>query len=96
MAKDNDNDRSIRKLDKRIDVLGKSIDQLYQGTYLSRMDNKKDMDSIANSIDDRMDSLLSKINNQNASDISNLYLRLQSKENGTTSELNKSIEGLFD
>lgn len=94
MAKDND--KSIRKLDKRIDTLGKSIDQLYQGTYLSRMDDKKDLESITKSIDNSMDSLLSKINNQNVSDISNLYLRLQNKENGSTSELNKSIESLFD
>lgn len=92
-----DNDKSIQGIDKRINSLTANVDKLYQTTYQSRMDDKKDMDSIIGSIDDSMDSLLSKINGQSIEDISALYLRLQNKsDSGPVSELNKSISNVFD
>ena len=95
MAKDND--KSIRGIDRRINSLTANVDKLYQTTYQSRMDDKKDMDSIIGSIDDSMDSLLSKINGQSIEDISALYLRIQNKsDSGPVSELNKSISNVFD
>src|SRR5574344_466815 len=92
-----ENDKSIRNIDKKIDNLVTNVDKLYQTTYQSRMDDKKDMDSIIGSIDDSMDSLLSKINGQSVTDISSLYLRAQNKtDTGPVSELNKSLSNVFD
>lgn len=92
----NDNGRSLGKINKRLDNLSSTIDSLYQSTYKSRVDNRRDMENILGSIDDNLDSILSKVNNQNISDISNLYLRIQEKDSGKKNDITKSIEGLFD
>jgi len=92
----NDNNRSLNRINKRLNNLSASLDSLYRSTYKSRVDNRRDMDSILGSIDDNLDTLLSQVNGQNISDISSLYIRLQEKESGKKSEVVKSIEGLFD
>lgn len=92
----NDNSRSLNRINKRLNNLSASMDRLYQSTYKSRVDNRRDMDSIIGSIDDNLDTLLSQVNGQNISDISNLYIRLQEKNGDKKSDVVKSIESLFD
>ena len=92
----NDNGRSLGKINKRLDNLSSTVDSLYQSTYKSRVDNRRDMENILGSIDDNLDNILTKINNQNISDISSLYIRIQEKDSGKKSDVVKSIEGLFD
>lgn len=91
----NDNSRSLARINKRLNNLSASMDRLYQTTYKSRVDNRRDMDSIVGSIDDNLDNLLAQVNGQNISDISNLYIRLQEKS-GKKSDVAASIESLFD
>lgn len=92
----NDNSRSLSKINKRLNNLSVSMDRLYQSTYKSRVDNRRDMDSIIGSIDDNLDTILSQVNGQNISDISSLYIRLQEKGSDKKSDVVKSIESLFD
>ena len=92
----NDNSRSLTKINKRIGNLSSVIDSLYQSTYKTRVDDKKSMDSIFGSMNDDLDDLLSKVNGQNISDISSLYLRLQSKDERHSEDITKSINSLFD
>lgn len=100
MARDDDTKRSLRRLDKRIDNTIELTDRLYQSTYSSRTDNKDTLSSINDKIDDNLDALISKVNGQEISDISNLYIRLKNKEKSgkkdIQNQINDSIESLFD
>lgn len=92
----NENNSVIRNINKQIKNLSDNMNNLYQSTYKTRIDNKKNMDSIIGTIDDNLDSILNTVNNKDISDISSLYIRLQEKESGKKSELIQSIEELFD
>ena len=100
MAREDDVSRSLAKVRKRLDVLDKRTDNAYQHTYVTRVDNRKDTDAITSQIDDNLNDILTKINGQEVSDITNLYLRLKSKDNTGTRDTQKqvynSIEELFD
>ena len=94
------NNRSSTKIDKQIKNISDSIDDLYQSNYSSRIDNKANMKNIVDGINDEINDIISKINGQEVSDISNLYVRLLSKEDSNLSNANKQltdgIESLFD
>lgn len=96
MAIIKDNDRSIKKIDKRIDLLNSKMNNLYSSTYKTRTDNRDSMDSIMNTIDNNVNDILNKVHNQNISDLSQLYIRLQGKESRATSDVQKGIEELLD
>ena len=100
MAREDDVARSLAKVRKRLDVLDKRTDSAYQRTYVTRVDNKKDTDSITGQINDNLDDILMKINGQEVSDITNLYLRLKTKDTVGARDAQKqvynSIEELFD
>ena len=78
MAK-NDVDNAAKDVDSKINDLAASLNTMYQKTYQSRVDDKRDMDRIVNGIDNSIDSLLSKINGQKASDLSTVYTRLNGR-----------------
>ena len=86
----------FRSIGKRLSNVDDEMKYLYQTTYRTRMDNKENMDKIVNTIDDNMDNILSKINSRSASDISNLYLKLQNVNGNTINQIQNSIEELFD
>ena len=86
----------FRSIGRRLSNVDDEMKYLYQTTYRTRMDNKANMEKIVNTIDDNMDNILSKINSRSASDISNLYLKLQNVGNGNIDQIQRSIEELFD
>lgn len=96
MANKKDDVLNQKRLDKRIDSLKNTMNDLYSATYSTRPDNRVDLKRITNSIEDNLDDLLSTVNGQNVSDISNLLMRLQ-KTSGSNSlqSLNGQLEGLF-
>ena len=98
MAKDEK--RSFSKVDKQINALNKYVDKMYKTTYSSRSDNKNALETITDTIDDNIDALISRVNGQNISDISNLYIRLnnasKTSSDATTKRIQDSIESLFD
>ena len=95
MANTTEMEKSVKKIDRQLDDLSNAVDNMYQNTYQSRIDSKKDMENIVSGIDNSIDSLLSKINGQNASDLSSLYTRIQNKNNsGSTFE--EELSKLFD
>ena len=100
MARDENISRSLNRVNKKLDSLNDRVNSTYQSTYSSRVDNRNDLDSISNQIDDNLNDLLSKVNGQEISDISNLYLRLKNKEkvgaNDTQKQVFDSIEEMFD
>ena len=68
---------SSRKINKQIDNLNTTVDNLYNTVYSTRVDNQKDLDRITDNIDDNLNELLSSVNNQNVSNLSSLLIRLQ-------------------
>lgn len=85
---------STRKINRRIEKLASSIDSIYRDTYKSRIDNKRNLDAITNDIESNLDDIFEKINGQDVSDISKLYLRAMGKD--TSSSITKSLEELFN
>lgn len=86
----------FRSIGKRLANVDAEMKSLYQTTYRTRIDNKQNMDTIVNTIDDNMDNILTKINSRSASDISNLYLKLQNINGSTIDHIQNSIEELFN
>lgn len=86
---------STRKINKQIDTLNNMVDKLYNTVYSTRVDNQKDLNRITDTIDDNMNDLLSSVNNQNASNLSSLIIRLQRKSGDSVRDLNKKMQSLI-
>lgn len=91
-----DKPRSNRSINRRIDRLANSISSIYKDTYKSRPDNRDNLERIASGIEDNLDTIFDKINGQDVSDISRLYLRAINKSSNTSKQVAKSLEELFD
>ena len=95
-----DNARLNRKINQSLDNISNNIDDLYQAQYSTRIDNKKNMNTIFNGINDEVNDIITKVNGTNISQISDLYVRLSNREGSrtstTTKEIQDSIESLFD
>ena len=85
---------SSRGINKKIDNLNTTVDNLYNIVYSTRVDNQNDLDRITDDIDNNLNDLLSSVNNQNISNISNLIIRLQKKNGSNLDNLNKELESL--
>lgn len=100
MAEDKDKQKSARKIDKQIDAISNNIDDLYQSSYSTRIDNNKNMNTIVGGINSEIDEIISKINGKEVSDISSLYVRLVNRTNSgeanTYKKISDSIAELFD
>ena len=91
---DNKNNITNRKINKRIDNLNTSVDNLYSSVFSTRVDNQKDLDRITDDIDSNLNDLLSSVNNQSISNISNLIIRLKQKNGYSIDKLNKQLESI--
>ena len=93
-------EKTTRKIDKQLKDLTADVDDIYSSIYLTRTDDKNNLDKVTGGINDSINDILAKINGQNISDISNLYVRLVDKENSglnkTTGEIAETIESFFD
>ena len=85
---------SSRGINKKIDNLNSTVDSLYNTVYSTRVDNQNDLDRITDDIDNNLNDLLSSVNDQNISNISNLIIRLQKKNGSSLDNLNKELEAL--
>lgn len=87
--------KEAKRIDKQLNDLSTNMDQLYQKTYQSRIDDKKDMEDVTSGIDNTIDSLLSKVNGKNAADLSSLYTRIQNTKGGGKS-FEDELSKMFD
>ena len=85
---------SLRRINKSLDSLNNYVDNLYSSVYSTRVDNKNDMDRITDNIEDDLDDIISSVNGQSVSDISNLIIRLQRKSGVRSDEIMKELEDL--
>lgn len=91
------NDSSVnssKKISKKLDLLDQKIDGLYKDIYISRPDNKKNLDQVLNRIDDAID----KIQDQeiSVSGMSELLRRIDSENGSNTTKLMNSVGELFN
>lgn len=88
------NQRQSRSINKKIDILDKKVDSLYNDIYITRTDNKKNLEDIINNIDDTIDKLQGA--EMNASGISELLRRVDRQESNNTTKFMKGVTELFE
>ena len=49
--------RSSRKINRKLDLLDQKMDGLYKNIYITRPDNRKNLDDILNQLDDAIDAI---------------------------------------
>jgi len=91
---DKEKSASLRSINRQLDRLEDNMDGLYRATYASRTDNENDSNIINDEIEDNIDDIVSNINGQKISDISQVITRLQRKREGASTQLHKSLEEL--
>lgn len=85
--------QSVRSISKALNRLSGEIDSIYQSTYSSRTDNRDNYNAIVDKIESDIDSIIGKVNNQDVSNISQLYLRTRDKD---IKDVDRSLSELFD
>ena len=86
---------SQRRINKRLDTLNNYMDNMYNSIYSTRVDNRNDLDRITDNIEKDLDDILTSINGQNVSDISNLMIRLQRKSGVASEKAMKQLEDII-
>jgi hypothetical protein len=83
-----------RKIDKKLDLLDQKVNSLYKDIYISRPDNRVDLDNVIDRIDNTIDKLNK--NNINASSMSELIRRANVNNDMTnTKKMMDSVTSLF-
>lgn len=93
-ANSEQNKRQSRNINKKIDILDKKIDSLYKDIYISRTDNRKNLDDIINSIDDTIDKLQGV--ETSASGLTELLRRVERQDKTNTGKFLSSVTELFE
>ena len=85
---------SNRSINHKIDLLDQKLNSMYKDTYISRPDNKDNLDMVIN----RMDSVLDKLqgSDTSVSGMSELLRRVDSKERSNSEKLMSSVSSLFN
>ena len=82
-----------RKIDKKLDLLDQKVNSLYKDIYITRPDNKVDLDKVIDRLDDTIDKLHK--NNVNASSMAELIRRTNPNDMPNTKKLMDSVTSLF-
>ncbi|MCM1215998.1 MAG: hypothetical protein NC548_15935 [Lachnospiraceae bacterium] len=85
----------FKRVNKELDNLDRNMDSIYQTTYSSRSDNRRDLDNIVTTIDDTVDKIVNGGNGPKLSDLSNLYMRIQKKKGVSNTNIVKGAMELF-
>ena len=85
--------RSSRKISKKLDIIDQKMNGLYRDIYVSRPDNKDNLDNIIDDLDLAIDKL--QLTDSSTSGMSELLRRISLKNNVSTKDLEKSVEELF-
>lgn len=96
MANNNDSNlsKSNTSINKKIDILNQKVDGLYKDIYISRPDNKENL----NDIIDNLDSLVDQLQNStgSSSGMTELINRLDNKNASNSEKMISSVQGLFE
>ena len=82
-----------RKISKKMDILDRKMDGLYRDVYVSRPDNKQNLDRVLDRIDNAINNIQS--DEISVSGMSELLRRIDSETGTTSSKLMSSVGDLF-
>ena len=86
--------RSSRKINRKLDLLDQKMDGLYKNIYITRPDNRKNLDDILNQLDDAIDAIQQ--DNVNISGMSELMRRLDNTSGSNVDRLMNNVGELFN
>lgn len=81
-------------INKKLDLLDQKIDGLYKDIYISRPDNKENLDKIIDNLDDTLDKLQGY--DTTASGMSELLRRIDKNTSSNTAKMIQSVQDLFE
>ena len=81
-------------IDKKLDLLDKKLDGLYKDIYISRPDNKRNLDAMIDNLDDVIDQLQG--SDTTVSGMSELLRRVDKVGESNTNKMIKSVQELFE
>ena len=86
--------RTNRSISHKLDLLDQKMDGLYKDIYISRADNKQNLDSMI----DNLDSVIDKLQGTDASvsGMSELMRRINDSDGNNTKKLMNSVQDLFN
>ena len=84
-----------RKVKNNLDILSKKMDGLYRDTYLTRPDDRKNLDVIMDELDAAINRIAS-VDNDNVATMSELIRRLDKKDSVKNEKLNTSLTEMFN
>ena len=84
-----------RKVKKNLDILSKKMNGLYKDTYLTRPDDKNNLDTVMDELDIAINRIAS-VDNDNIATMSELIRRLDKKNNTKANELNTALTDMFN
>ena len=94
MADNDSSKRSARGINHKFDLLDQKLNSMYKDTYISRPDNKDNLDRIV----DRMDLVIDKLQGADTTvaGMSELIRRVNTNSNKNTQKLVDSVQDLFN
>jgi hypothetical protein len=97
MAKNKPDIRTNKRINKLLGFIQTGMDDLYNDTYLSSIETKRDLDNIKNNIEDSIDSMLSNTSDSmGIPDITRMYTRMKLKDMQGDSSVNNAVIDLFN
>ena len=99
VTRDDNSDNSIirsssKSINKKMDLLDRKMDEMYKDIYISRPDNRKNLDSMLDSMDAVIDKLQG--SSMRASGMAELLKRVENSSEGNTKQLLSSVQDLFN
>ena len=85
-----------RRINKKMDLLDKKMDSLYNDIYISRSDNRKNMSSMINNLDTAIDDLQNLDSEVSVSGMSELLRRIGRNNGVKEDQLMNNVEDLFN
>ena len=85
-----------RRINKKMDLLDKKMDSLYNDIYISRSDNRKNMGSMINNLDTAIDNLQNLDSEVSVSGMSELLRRIGRNNGVKEDQLMNNVEDLFN
>ena len=97
MPTNNDNNVAApsRKVKKQLDIISKKINGLYKDTYITRPDDKNNLDDVMDNLDVAINRLAS-MDNDNVATMSELIRRIDKKDKSTFDKLTGSLSDMFN
>ena len=89
----NGNTINNRRINNKIDLINQKMDSLYKDIYISRVDDRKNLDNIINNLDSALDRLQN--TDVSVAGMSELIRRIDKTQNTSSTQLFDAVSDLF-